>query len=325
MPIDDMFTILDEELNARIRYATLGFSQGGRMVLGGTAGENGGAGGPPGGFIGQLAQRYVAYDTTEAATLSGESSLVDNLNHIRYRVQQLETGSGGGGHIIQDDGFPFPQRSNLNFVGATLLDDEVNDATVVTISGGPVAAGPGIDVVSNTVGLGLDSILVQKYSGTAPAEEFFTINEALEKSHFGDVVYLNADIFIENISVPSGVVIKGNNSIISGTVTLMGDSRLEDLTVKIDGNSGNAVIGVQQTDDGTAYIRNCIVEISNAGGPAVAVLVQGGGVFHAEHTDLIAETGTPGYAAVVTMGDFYQRYGLALGSTPLLPYSTEAL
>lgn len=90
MPTDDMLNILDEEINARIRYATLGFSQGGRMVLGGTAGAGGGVGGPPGGFVGQLAQRYVTYDTSEEATLEGEDSLVDNLNHIRYRIQQLE-------------------------------------------------------------------------------------------------------------------------------------------------------------------------------------------------------------------------------------------
>ena len=284
MPIDDMFTILDEELNARIRYATLGFSQGGRMVLGGTAGENGGIGGPPGGFIGQLAQRYVTYDTTEAATLSGESSLVDNLNHIRYRVQQLEAGSGGA-----------------------------------------VTEGPGIDLVGSRVGLGMDSILLQANGGVYPAQEFFTIWESLDQAQAGDVVHLNANIFVENITVPSGVTLKGNGSVIAGTVTLMNEAKLEDLTIQIVGDSSDVIVGVQQTDDGTAHIRNCVVEISNTGGPAVAVLVQGGGVFHAEHTDLIAETGSPGYAAVVTAGDFYQRYGLALGSTPLLPYSTEAL
>lgn len=75
------------------------------LNLGGVAGSGGGAGGPPGGFYGYLPQSRVAYDYSELAT-SGPSipppsgisiSLVDNLNHIRYRVSTLEAGSGGGG------------------------------------------------------------------------------------------------------------------------------------------------------------------------------------------------------------------------------------
>jgi hypothetical protein len=43
---------------------------------------------------------------------------------------------GGGGHTIQDEGTPLTQRTNLNFVGASVsvTDDAGNDATVVTIS-----------------------------------------------------------------------------------------------------------------------------------------------------------------------------------------------
>lgn len=66
------------------------------IFLGGVAGPNGGSGEPPGGFIGQLTQSNVAYDQTEAATLSGISSLLDNLNHIRYRL-------GGGSGLNNDE------------------------------------------------------------------------------------------------------------------------------------------------------------------------------------------------------------------------------
>lgn len=65
------------------------------FILGGTAGYSGGIGGRPGGFVGQLPQVYVAYDTSEAASdytpanYSG-ASLIDNLNHIRYRLVNLE-------------------------------------------------------------------------------------------------------------------------------------------------------------------------------------------------------------------------------------------
>ena len=60
--------------------------------LGGVEGPAGGTGSPPGGFVGQLVQTQVTYDTTEAAvyTTSGSSSLLDNLNHIRYRLESLE-------------------------------------------------------------------------------------------------------------------------------------------------------------------------------------------------------------------------------------------
>lgn len=60
-----------------------------RLVLGGGVGAEGGSGVPPGGVLGQLSQRYVCYDTTEATTsgsvpTSGSRpSLVENLNRIR--------------------------------------------------------------------------------------------------------------------------------------------------------------------------------------------------------------------------------------------------
>lgn len=46
--------------------------------------------------------------------------------------------STGGRHVIEDEGTPLTQRTNLNFVGAgvTVTDDPGNDATVVTILGG---------------------------------------------------------------------------------------------------------------------------------------------------------------------------------------------
>ena len=72
--------------------------QRGRVVLGGSSGSGGGSGGPPGGILGQLIQTKVCYDTTEAETLAGTSSLVNNLDHIRYRVKVCEDLGGGGVH-----------------------------------------------------------------------------------------------------------------------------------------------------------------------------------------------------------------------------------
>jgi hypothetical protein len=46
------------------------------------------------------------------------------------------SGAPGTGHVIEDNGTPFTQRANLNFIGATVEDDAGNDATKVTFSGG---------------------------------------------------------------------------------------------------------------------------------------------------------------------------------------------
>jgi hypothetical protein len=121
--------------------------------LGGVGGVGGGVGGPPGGFVGRLAQFNVAYDTLEAATLStlpsgvtGASgwSLVDNLNHIRYRLGALETGSGV---LIVDeaDGSPsVSPTSRITFSGAVVTDLGGGHA-LVTISGG---GGGGLDTAA---------------------------------------------------------------------------------------------------------------------------------------------------------------------------------
>lgn len=117
------------------------------LNLGGTGGAGGGVGVPPGGFIGQLPQYRVAYDTVELASsgtlpsgVTGISgwSLVDNLNHIRYRLHELEIASGGSGAIIvQDwDGTPtINPTTKIIFSGASVTDMGGGIA-LVAVSGG---------------------------------------------------------------------------------------------------------------------------------------------------------------------------------------------
>lgn len=68
--------------------------------------------------------------------------------------QRFEAGNGGtgGGHTIQDEGIDLTQRTNLNFVGATVTvtDDAGNDATVVTISAGAGDDLQGVTDIGNT-------------------------------------------------------------------------------------------------------------------------------------------------------------------------------
>lgn len=81
------------------------------LYLGGFSGDQGGSGGPPGGFQGYLPQTRVAYDLTEdedsgflspnpynSSGVLVSASLLDNLNHIRYRLGILE-GSGLAGLV----------------------------------------------------------------------------------------------------------------------------------------------------------------------------------------------------------------------------------
>lgn len=70
------------------------------LNLGGGAAPSGGDGGPPGGFMGMLPQTRIAYDMTEASTEftptpTISATLLDNLNHIRYRIDAVEAISSG--------------------------------------------------------------------------------------------------------------------------------------------------------------------------------------------------------------------------------------
>lgn len=54
--------------------------------------------------------------------------------HVASDIVGLE--AGGGGHVIEDEGTPVTQQTNLNFVGAGVSVADSGGKTVVTISGG---------------------------------------------------------------------------------------------------------------------------------------------------------------------------------------------
>ena len=110
--------------------------------LGGVTGVSGGTGAPLGGFIGQLVQSKVTYDTSENEIwdipVSGES-LVTNLDRIRYRIATLESGGSGISYItIHDEGIDQGNVTILDFLG-TGVEATVSGSTAfitVTVSGG---------------------------------------------------------------------------------------------------------------------------------------------------------------------------------------------
>jgi len=67
--------------------------------------------------------------------LEAGSNVTFTVTDGKIRINATGGGGGGGGHVIQEQGTPLTQRTNLNFVGAeiTATDDAGNDATVVTV------------------------------------------------------------------------------------------------------------------------------------------------------------------------------------------------
>ena len=120
--------------------------------LGGVSGEFGGSGIPLGGFVGQLIQSRVTYDTTEAEVwdlpVSG-ISLVDNLNRIRYRINTLEE-TAGSPLVVEDDSVQVASGVvYLNFTGGAVVTSPAADRVNVYIAG--TGAGGGSTLGGETV------------------------------------------------------------------------------------------------------------------------------------------------------------------------------
>ncbi len=58
------------------------------------------------------------------------------VNITRVTAGGAPAASGGGGHIIEDEGVPLAQRGTMNFVGAGVTAADAGGKTVVTIPGG---------------------------------------------------------------------------------------------------------------------------------------------------------------------------------------------
>jgi hypothetical protein len=132
--------------------------------------------------------------------------------------------------------------------------------------------------------------------------------------------------------VPSGVKLRGTSrlsSVIIGTVTVNDLSIIENLTINLTGSGAGAVVGVLGPDIGynitipanlaLAKLYSVSVSVENNAGPAYAVQLTCGSLT-AYDTELLALTGTDGYAAFVTFGEFTHYSGRAVGTIPLLPY-----
>lgn len=112
------------------------------LVLGGVEGSGGGGGGPTGGFVGKLPQSRVTYDLSELAssdTPASGASLLDNLNHIRYRLSTVESGGGGNPLSVEEGGVEISSAVTvLNFTGSgvNVSEDSPGNVIIDISSGG---------------------------------------------------------------------------------------------------------------------------------------------------------------------------------------------
>jgi len=107
--------------------------------------------------------------------------------------------------------------------------------------------------------------------------------------------------------------------VITGAVTLGDGSTLECLSIVRSIDDAGACYGVID-GGGTAMITDITIDVANATGAAYAVYMAAGGLIHAWNAELLAETGSAGYAAYVTDGTLDHWSGVALGTTALMPY-----
>ena len=134
-------TDLAQQILALVRieaYSLLGAIQDGKTVLGGSAGSGGGTGEPPAGFVGQLTQSNVTFDTAGStracsAGSAGSSSLVDNLDAIRLGLEicddaigdrHIDWGTGAG----QVSAVDVPFQSSSGSISATDVREAIEEA-----------------------------------------------------------------------------------------------------------------------------------------------------------------------------------------------------
>jgi hypothetical protein len=154
--------------------------------LGGVAGVSGGIGAPVGGLFGQLIQSKIAYDLTEDSysgiySVAPSGSLVDNLAHIRYRIQVLESGGIAGEITIKENGIVIAS-------GITVIDFVGGDVTLVGPGEVTVTFSGGTALVS---GLGLAGTLIYESMNSQinGITDHFDLSQEAISGYFG--VYLN--------------------------------------------------------------------------------------------------------------------------------------
>ena len=197
------------------------------LNLGGITASGGGTGAPPGGFIGLLPQSRVAYDLSESAYLGYaegtvvSASLIDNLAHIRYRLETLEN---GGIDIYDDDVLVSSGISILDFKGDFIYTNKVGSSEVeITVSGKKNFTN--LDDTPN--------------SYSSQANKYVTVNNSETGLEFTTVVISGADY---KVKASANDTTEGflEDKIVAGsgiTISTLNDGANEDIQVTISNHT----------------------------------------------------------------------------------------
>jgi len=235
------------------------------------------------------------------------------------------TVKNGTGNIVITGGYDFVLTGDRVLL---LFYDGTN---WVDIAPGTMVEGPGLDVVSGiTWGLGGDTLLLYDSGGDPVAEYAFTdggLTSALAAMAAGDVLELPAGTITGGPwTLANGKLIglSREGSTLDGQLTGGDATALENLRIARSEDDAGAIYGlVEGVGDITMTLVNVTIDVANATGVAYAVYMANGGRIDAHDAELLAETGSAGYAVYVSSGDFYHWSGIARGTTALLPYYTE--
>lgn len=105
-------------------------------------------------------------------------------------------GGGSGGHtIIDQSGNNMPNRTGLQFIGASVTDDSVNDKTVVTVTGG--GGGVHYSTSEQVIGTWIDGKPIYQCTWTGT------------KSTTAEEVVISGLVTLDTL-VDSKVIFKGN-------------------------------------------------------------------------------------------------------------------
>ena len=182
-----------------------------------------------------------------------------------------------------------------------------------------------VDASENSILEVIKKIL--RFSGTdlyAYANTDFDMATCIAAALAGDTILLPTCSLANDYTIPANVTVVGRSiedCIFTGQITLSDGSVLENLSIIRSEDSAGAIYGiVEGAGDITAIIESVKVDVANATGVAYAVYMANSGTIRAYDTELLAQTGSTGYAVYITSGDFYHYGGRALGTVALTPY-----
>lgn len=168
----------------------------------------------------------------EMQTASGKVGLQRGNEAGECDLAYTYSTGGGGGHVIQNDGTPLPQRTNLNIIGAgaTAEDDAGNNTTKITIPGGGGGGGlsdffSASDSAGQTILATPDPTLLvfddESYSNPNYSSSVFTVSAAgsYEFSSTIAIVSLSEDAVLQLFLVKNTAeVIKAEKFDLTGAI-----------------------------------------------------------------------------------------------------------